>query len=273
MDEGTNVLVTGATDGLGLEVARRLAGTGATVLMHGRDPQRGARAVEQVRAATGNERLRYYNADFARLGEVRRMADEIGGDVTALHLLVNNAGMGAGKRTDTRELNEDGYELRFTVNYLAGFLLTELLLPLVEAGAPARIVNVASVGQAAIDFDDVMLARRYEPLRAYSQAKLAQIMHTFDLGQRLPADRVTVNALHPASLMNTKMVEETFGYTMSTVEDGADATMRLAVAPELVGVTGAYFDQTRPARADGQAYDEKARARLRELSEQLVGLG
>lgn len=269
--DGT-ALVTGATDGLGLEVAQRLARAGCTVLLHGRDRGRTENAVRLVRAATGSERLHYYLADFASLAEVRRLAGEVHRDVGALHLLVNNAGMGAGRPTGSRETSVDGHELRFAVNYLSPFLLTELLLPLLTAGAPARIVNVSSLGLAPIDFCDVMLERDYEPLRAYRQSKLAQVMSTLDLAERLPAGEVTVNSLHPASLMNTKMVEETFGYTLSTVADGADSTMRLALAPELNGVTGRYFNEKTEAKADPQAYDPAARRELRALSEHLTGI-
>jgi NAD(P)-dependent dehydrogenase (short-subunit alcohol dehydrogenase family) len=147
-----------------------------------------------------------------------------------------------------------------------------LLLPLLERSAPSRIVNVASIGQRAIDFDDVMLERGYEPFRAYSQSKLAQIMFTFELAERLGDARVTVNALHPATLMDTKMVRETYGSPMSSVEEGKAAVLRLISSPELEGVTGRYFDGTRESRAHEQAYDGEARRRLWELSERLCGL-
>jgi NAD(P)-dependent dehydrogenase (short-subunit alcohol dehydrogenase family) len=202
---------------------------------------------------------------------VRRLGSEVAGGQERLDVLVNNAGIGG---AGPRQASVDGYELRFAVNYLAPFLLTHLLLPLLGRSAPARIVNVASVGQAPIDFDDVMLERRYDPMHAYAQSKLAQVMFTFELAERLRAageSGVAVNALHPASLMNTKMVLESFGYTMSTVEDGVEATLRLAVSPELEGVSGRYYDRLREARADAQAYDPEARRRLWRLSERLVG--
>lgn len=184
---------------------------------------------------------------------------------------------GATSRDAGREESVDGRELRFAVNYLAPFLLTNLLLPLLRRLAPARIVNVASVGQAPIDFGDVMLERRYDGAQAYCQSKLALVMFSFELAQRLRAEgedgeTLTVNALHPASLMNTKMVYESFGYTLSTIEDGVEATLRLAISPELEGVTVRYFDRLREARADDQAYDAAARRRLWNLSEELVGL-
>ena len=266
-------LVTGATDGLGRRLARELAFEGATVILHGRSARRLEESVREACEATGNDRLHSYLADFASLDQVRRLAQEVEREHQRLDLLVNNAGIGGGTRPSQREESADGYELRFAVNYLAPFLLTRLLLPLLERSAPARIVNVASAGQAPIDFGDVMLERRYDGMRAYAQSKLAQVMFTFELAERLQADGagVSVNALHPASLMNTKMVYESFGYTMSTVEEGVEATLRLATSPELDGVTGRYFDRLREALAHPQAYDGQARVRLWRLSEQLVG--
>lgn len=271
VDEQT-ILVTGATDGLGRALARELATRGATVLVHGRDDARLEETLREIQEATGSDRARPYRADFSTLAEVRRLAAEIESDHQRLDLLINNAGIGAGPSGTLREESADGHELRFAVNYLAPFLLTNLLLPLLERSAPARIVNVASVGQAPIDFEDVMLERRYEGMQAYRRSKLAQILFTFELADRLRAEGsdVTVNALHPASLMNTKMVHEWFGYTMSTIEDGVEAALHLAIAPELDGVSGRYFDRLQEARAHQQAYDSEARDRLWRLSVELV---
>ena len=266
------ILVTGATDGLGRALARELALRGATVLLHGRSKPRLEETRREIDQAAGSDRLRTYLGDLASLEQVRQLGSEVAGAEERLDALVNNAGIGG---AGPRELSADGLELRFAVNYLAPFLLTHLLLPLLGRSAPARIVNVASVGQAPIDFGDVMLERGYDPMRSYGQSKLAQIMFTFELAERLRAageSEVTVNALHPASLMNTKMVLESFGYTMSTVQDGVEATLRLAISPELEGVSGHYYDRLREARADPQAYDPEARRRLWRLSEQLVGL-
>jgi NAD(P)-dependent dehydrogenase (short-subunit alcohol dehydrogenase family) len=159
------ILVTGSTDGLGRHVARELAARGATVLLHGRDADRGRAALEEIREPTGSERLRYYLADFAVLASVRRLAEEVLHEHERLDVLVNNAGIGGGL-DGRREESQDGHELRFAVNYLAGFLLTDLLLPLLQRSSPARIVSVDSAGQAPIDFDDVMLERSYSPMRA-----------------------------------------------------------------------------------------------------------
>jgi NAD(P)-dependent dehydrogenase (short-subunit alcohol dehydrogenase family) len=261
------ILVTGATDGLGKHVASALARRGATVLLHGRSPERLEATLEELRDQTSTEKVGSYLADLSSLAAVRDLADRVLSEYDRLDVLVNNAGIIVQERKES----EDGYELTFAVNYLSHFLLTSLLLPLLKGSAPARVVNVASAGQSPIDFDDPMLERGYDAMRAYSTSKLAQIMFTFELAERLSDTGVSVNALHPASLMDTKMVQDTFGYTMSTVEEGTEAAVRLAVSPELEGVTGRYFDGTREARADGQAYDKEARQRLWELSEELCG--
>jgi len=223
--------------------------------------------MEEVREQTGSEKLRSYLADYSSLDAVRKLAERILSDEDRLEVLINNAGIIVQERKES----EDGYELTFAVNYLSHFLLTRLLLPLLEHSAPSRIVNVASAGQSPLDFSNLMLEQGYNAMKAYSQSKLAQVMFTFGLAERLADTGVSVSALHPASLMDTKMVEETFGYTMSTVEEGAEATVHLATSPELEGVTGRYFDGKREARADRQAYDEEARQTLWELSEQLCG--
>src|SRR5918996_1575353 len=263
----TTILVTGATDGLGKRVARELAANGTTVLLHGRSPERLEATLEEIRSQTSSQKVGSYLADLSSLAAVRDLAERILSEYDRLDVLVNNAGIIVQERKES----EDGYELTFAVNYLSHFLLTSLLLPHLKDSAPARVVNVASAGQSPIDFDDPMLECGYDAMRAYSMSKLAQIMFTFELAERLSGTGVSVNALHPASLMDTKMVQDTFGYTMSTVEEGADATVYLAASPELEGVTGRYFDGTREGRADGQAYDKEARQTLWELSEELCG--
>lgn len=261
------ILVTGATDGLGKRVALELAVRGATVLVHGRDRGRCEATLGEIRKETGGEGLRCYLADFSSLGEVRGLARRILADHDRLDGLVNNAGV----IVPARRESEDGVELTFAVNYLAPFLLTNLLVPLLRDSAPARVVNVASAGQSPVNFGDVMLERVYDPMRAYTQSKLAQVIFTFSVAERLSGTGVSANALHPASLMDTKMVRETFGYATSTVEEGAEATVRLAASPQAERVTGRYFDGRREARANSQAYDAEARKRLWILSEELCG--
>lgn len=270
--EEQTILITGATDGLGKQAALELAKKGATVLLHGRNPEKTQKTLQEIRNFTGNDKLEYYLADFASLEEVRRLAQDIKYRHDRLDILINNAGIGAGARQARRELSHDDYELRFAVNYLAPFLFTHLILPLVQNSTPSRIINVASVGQDAIDFDDVMLEKSYDGIRAYSQSKLALVMFTFDLAEKLKQDNVTVDCLHPASLMNTKMVSETFGSSMSTVEEGTDALLYLVESSDLDGVTGEFFNGKQRAKADAQAYDEKARQQLWNLSEELTKL-
>jgi NAD(P)-dependent dehydrogenase (short-subunit alcohol dehydrogenase family) len=265
------ILVTGATDGLGRALATELAAGGATVLVHGRDDAKGQDTIDAIRRTTGNDKLRYLRADLANLAEVRGLADAVTSTTDRLHGLVNNAGIGRTTNGDpTRHLSKDGYELRFAVNYLAGYLLTRTLLPLMRQSTPARIVNVSSGGQAPIDFDDVMLEHGYEGVRAYFQSKLAQIMFTFDLAEELRDEDITVTCLHPATFMPTKMVTDAGNRPISSLQEGVDATLRLVADPALDGVTGQYFNGQRPASPDPQANDPDARRQLRELSERLV---
>jgi NAD(P)-dependent dehydrogenase (short-subunit alcohol dehydrogenase family) len=271
--EDTVALVTGATDGHGRGLAERLAGLGLTVHLHGRSAEKLATAKREIVAATGNQRVHTHRADLASLVEVGALADEIAA-LPALHLLVNNAGIGSGlPDSNERQESADGIELRFAVNYLAGFVLTERLLPLLERSAPARIVMVASRGQAALDFDDPMLASTfYEGRRAYAQSKLAQITYAVDLAERLgPDPKVTVNSLHPATYMPTKIVLAQHNDPIDSLGTGLDATLRLATSPDLEGVSGRYFDRTDEVRPDPQAHDPAARRKLRELSESLAG--
>ncbi|HEX7006970.1 MAG TPA: SDR family NAD(P)-dependent oxidoreductase [Alphaproteobacteria bacterium] len=269
--DGKTILVTGSTDGVGRRVAERLGAAGATVLIHGRDRARGTALADQI-DRSGRGRAKFHQADFASLGAVRGLAEAVMRDETRLDVLINNAGLGSGPPGHARAVSADGHELRFAVNYLAGVLLTHLLLPLLKASAPARIVNVASLGQTPIDFDDVMLTREYDGRRAYTQSKLAQIMFTFDLARQLDGSGVTVTCLHPATFMDTTMVRQSGVTPISTVDQGAEAILNLAVAPEMEGKTGLYYDGLKPAQADPQAYDETARAKLHALAARLTGI-
>lgn len=240
----STVLVTGSTDGLGRALAAELSTRGHEIILHGRDPARLQALASELRPAG------VVLADFARLDDVRRLASEARG----VDVLVNNAGIIAAER----QLSEDGHELTFQVNHLAGFLLTLLMLP-------PRTVNVASIGQRAPDFDDLMMEHGYDGYGAYVQSKLAQIMFTFELAERRPD--LVVNALHPATLMDTRMVRETSGRARSTVAEGVEATAALV---ERDDVSGRYFDGLRESRADPAAYDAEARGRLWDVSAELT---
>jgi len=268
---GKTALVTGSTDGLGREVALRLAALGATVIVHGRNRERGAEVVAAIEA-DGRGSAVFYQADLASLDAVRGLAATIHANHERLDVLINNAGIWT-EGDDARRTSADGHELVFAVNYLAGYLLTNALLPLLERSAPARVVNVSSLAQQPIDFDDVMLTQGFSPGRAYAQSKLALVCFTVDIADELPAERVTVNALHPATFMATTMVEKAGVTPRSTVADGADAVMHLTISPELAGRTGLFFNEMTEARANAQAYDGDALAKLRALSRELTGVG
>ena len=270
------IVITGATDGLGKAVAAELAPSGARLILHGRDEEKGRALLDELgQRATGQ--LEWRRADLASLDEVRELADALQ-DEERIDVLVDNAGIGTtgpggGERgSGGREESADGYELRFAVNYLAPFLLTRRLLPLIKASAPARIVNVTSAGQAPIDFDDVMLERGYNGIQAYCQSKLALVMLTFDLAEELEGSGATANCLHPGTYMPTNMVRRAGVEPVTPLERGVEATLRLISSPELEDVNGHYFDGTSESAPHPQAEDPEARRRLRELSAELTGV-
>jgi NAD(P)-dependent dehydrogenase (short-subunit alcohol dehydrogenase family) len=261
------IVITGATDGLGKGLAMELAPSGARLIVHGRNEEKGQALLEELGpSATGA--VEWRRADLGSLDQVRELADSLG-DEERIDVLVNNAGIGT---AGPREESEDGYELVFQVDYLAPFLLTRRLLPLIERSAPARIVNVSSAGQAPFDFEDVMLERHYSGVQACCQAKLGLVMLTFDLAEELEGTGVTANCLHPGTYMPTNMVRRAGVEPVTPLEDGVAATMRLITSPELDGVNGHYFDGTRESAPHPQAEDPEARRQLRELSEELTGI-
>jgi NAD(P)-dependent dehydrogenase (short-subunit alcohol dehydrogenase family) len=270
LDEQT-ILITGSTDGLGEATAERLVRRGARVLVHGRSAQKLERALAKLGVDRG-ARVRGLLADLGSLEQVRRLARDVEREVDRLDVLVNNAGVAV---MDGRRESHDGFELTFAVNYLSHFLLTAELLSLLRRSAPSRIVNVTSIAQSPVDFDDPMAEARYEGFRAYTQSKLAQIMFTVELAGRLRGageGQVTVNALHPATLMDTRMVRTSFGRAgHNEVEEGVASLTRLVADSELDGVSGRYFDQLEEGVPHAQANDAGARRRLWELSEELTG--
>jgi NAD(P)-dependent dehydrogenase (short-subunit alcohol dehydrogenase family) len=269
--DGKTVLITGSTDGVGRYVAGQLAAAGAHVLIHGRDSARGKALADEIKRAGGIEPT-FYQADLSSLAATRQLANAVLADHKRLDLFISNAGIGSQNQGPLRQTSVDGHELRFAVNYLSGFLLAYLLLPLLKAAAPSRIVNVASLGQHPIDFDDVMITKGYSGGRAYSQSKLSQIMFTIDLAEQLKGSDVTVNSLHPATYMNTTMVRAGGITPISTVEEGGEAILHLACGDDVADKSGLFFNGMNQAKANPQAYDEAARKRLRELSLELTGL-
>lgn len=249
------ILITGATDGLGKLLATRLAERGAHLLLHGRSEVKGQSILNELKSTTRNQHLWYYNADFSSLEEVNAMSEKIISEQPRIDILINNAGMG----TFRRENSHDGIELTMAVNYLAQVLLTEKLHPIMTAGS-GKIVNVASASQEQLNFSDFMMERYFEGYAAYCKSKTALIMYTVDLAERLHAKGIAVNALHPASLMNTKMVPA--HYVSSSVQEGAAAVEALLK----VDTTGKYYNGKRLAKAIHQVYDVESRTKLRELT-------
>jgi NAD(P)-dependent dehydrogenase (short-subunit alcohol dehydrogenase family) len=266
---GKTIFITGSTDGVGRYVALQLAVQGANLLVHGRDEGRARDVVGEINRS-GKGKATFYQADLSSLAEVRKLADAVKADHKQLDIFISNAGIGSRNMGPERRVSVDGHELRLVVNYLSGFLLAYLLLPIIRAAAPSRIVNVASLGQAPLDFDDVMLTKAYDGVRAYSQSKLSQIMFTIDLADELKGSGVTVNSLHPATYMNTTMVRAGGATPMSTVEEGGAAILHLATGDDMEGRSGLFYNGQKEARANAQAYDAAARKKLRELSLRLT---
>jgi NAD(P)-dependent dehydrogenase (short-subunit alcohol dehydrogenase family) len=279
---GRVCLVTGATQGIGKVTARELARMGAEVILVARSRERGEAAVAEIAEATGRTpELRL--ADLGLLSEVRRLAAEVRAAHARLHVLINNAGA----MHTARKLTAEGLETTVAVNHLAYFLLARELLPLLEAsGTPerkARIVNVASRAhfRARLDLDDLQLARRGygHPLFQYSNSKLMNVLHTYELARRLAGSNVTANCLHPGVIASGfgRNDRGPFAWAirlaapfMLSPERGAETTIHLATSPEVEGVSGKYFDAKKPRRSSRASYDEVTQRRLWELSEELV---
>ena len=267
-------LVTGSTDGIGKLTAQRLAQMGDAVLIHGRSPEKVRSTAEGIRRKSGNPAVAHVTADLASLAEVRRMATDVDQRYERLDVLINNAGvLPAEAPKGERPISADGFELCLAVNYLAPFLLTHLLMPLLRAAPAARILNVSSAAQETVDFDDLMLENTaYAPMHAYARSKLALAMFTMELSQRLAKEPITVNCLHPGTLLDTKMVRRAFSHPQGSAASGAEVEVYLATAPEMADVSGEYFDRKSKARAHEQVYDEQARTRLWQRSLALTGL-
>jgi NAD(P)-dependent dehydrogenase (short-subunit alcohol dehydrogenase family) len=268
--EGKTAIVTGGGRDIGRAISIRLAAEGAQVLIvYCNDEKSAQETAARVKAEGGRAFL--HRADLTQPADASKMVEaarKAFGE--RLDVLVNNAGVGFGPPGEPRQLSPDGHELRLAVNYLAPVLLTRLLLPLLRRSPAARIVNVASVGQRRVDLDDLMMEHGYDGTVAYRRAKLALVAHSIDLADELAATGITVNSLHPATLMPTTMVRQSGMDRMDSLEQGLRATSRLVVDPELAGVTGRYFDGEQESRAHDQAYDPEFRARLRTLTDDLV---
>ena len=262
------ILITGSTDGIGKLTALQLAKEKANVIVHGRNESKVVKVVDELKTKSGNKNIMGLTADFSSLSEVRKFAENIKKEYQGIDVLINNAGVGF---ADER-YSKDGYELRFTVNYLAPFLLTHLLLPEIKKAAPSRIVNVSSAGQSPVNFADIMLEKNFNAIQAYCQSKLALIMFTIDLAEKLKDENITVNSLHPGTYLDTNMVRRSNITPWGDPESGADAEIFLATSKSLENTTGKYFNVKTEAKAESQAYDKEARKRLWDLSLELTNL-
>jgi len=277
--DGKVCLVTGATNGIGLEAAKALASQGATVVVAGRDKGRLETALIQVRQAVPDAKVESLQADFTSLKDVHALAEAFRARYPRLDVLLNNAGL----VLHERQVTKDGFEATLGINHLAPFLLTHLLLDVLKASGPARVVNVSSEAHryGKFDFNDLQSERSYAMMRVYGTSKLANILFTQALARRLKGSRVTTNSLHPGVVRtgfghNTegwmRLAVQALGLFFLTAEQGARTSVYLASSPEVEGVSGQYFIKCRPKKPSWDARDEQLAERLWQVSEQLTGV-
>lgn len=262
------VLITGATDGIGKQTAFHLAEMGYEMILHGRNEKRGRQTLEEITLRTGNKNLHYFNADLTDFGEIEKMAGKIRSSFDDLDVLLNNAGV----YEERPIILPNGFEKAFMVNYLAPFSLTLKLLDLVGMAEEGRIVNVASVAQAgSIDFDNLNGEKYYDGYNAYAVSKLENVLFTYKLACELGETTVTSNCLHPG-VISTKLLHAGWGMGGAPVEEGAQNEVYVASSPDLKGVTGKYFINSRESRSAAISYDKKIQERLWQISLELCGL-
>lgn len=268
------VLITGSTDGIGRQTALELASRGFKVIVHGRNLKKVLSVVDEIKEKTGNKNISGKVADFSDLNEVKEMANELIEEIEndkgyngRLDVLINNAGT----YERTRKLNPDGYELTLTVNHLAHFLLTNLILDIIKKSDDGRIINVSSMIHAgSIDFDNLNCEHYYDGSYAYSISKLCNILFTYRLARMLDGEKVTVNCLHPG-VINTKLLRAGWGGGGSGVEEGAKTCVYLATSDEVKGITGRYFVNMKAVKSKPITYDLKVQDRCWDESMKMVG--
>jgi NAD(P)-dependent dehydrogenase (short-subunit alcohol dehydrogenase family) len=275
---GRVCLVTGATSGIGKATAHALAAMGANVVLVGRDPQKGEATVQEIRQTTANDEVELLLADLSSQASIRQLADQVLAEHARLHVLVNCAGA----FFRDRRVTIDGLEMTFALNHLAYFLLTTLLLHLLQESAPARVVNVTSGAHSTgrIDFEDLQGERGYRGQAAYNQSKLANVLFTHELARRLDGTGVTVNCVHPGVVDTNfgrqnqpllwRLVISIVAPFMRSLEKGAETVVYLSSDPELETVTGKYFHDLKPKRSSKLSCDEAVAGRLWQVSEELT---
>ncbi len=279
--QGKVCIVTGANSGIGKATSLGLAQMGATVVMVCRDRTKGEEAQNEIKTKSGNDAIDLLLAELSSQDSIRQLVENFQQHYTQLHVLINNAGGVNLSRRDT----VDGFEMTFAVNYLAPFLLTNLLLDKLKASAPARIVNVSSESHESgyIKMDDLQLEKKYRLMRAYGQSKLALVLFTYELARRLQGTGVTANSLHPGFVatnigqsgvgrVGRSIVKLIFSSLGISPEEGAKTSIYLASSPDIEGVTGKYFVKSIPVRSAPISYDESLQRQLWEESAKLVNL-
>lgn len=264
------VLITGSTDGIGKQTALELARAGKRVIVHGRTRPKVDASIAWLRAQVPGADVDGVSFDLGALASVRRGVTELLEKTGELEVLINNAGIFANERVVT----DDGIELTFAVNHVGPFLLTHLLLPLLDKGAPARVINLSSIAhtRGRLQLDDLSMKHGFTPYAAYAQSKLANVMHALSLAERHPPSRLAAYSLHPG-VVETKLLREGFGPVRGiSVEEGARTPVRLASAPELDAPSGSYYSEGVLAPVASAALDDDARAALWVASERLAGI-
>lgn len=263
------ILITGSTDGIGKETALQLANSGGSIIIHGRNKEKCESTVNEIFNKSKNDNLNFVTADFSSKEEIKNMADEINSRFNKLDVLINNAGTYMTERV----LTSGKIEMTFMVNHIAPFLLTNLLLGLIEKSAPARIINVSSVAhiRASLDFDNLQGERNFSPYGAYALSKLGNILFTIELADRLNNTGLTVNALHPG-VIGTKLLYKGFGMGGADLKEGAETPVYLSASGEVENVTGKYFIKKNEEEPAPIVYDEEIRKKFWEISEELSGI-
>lgn len=260
------ILITGSTDGIGYQAAFDLAKLGHHIIIHGRNREKAESAMEKIAKATNNNNLSYVFADLGSVAQIRKMSNKFYEDFKSLDVLINNAGVIREERT----VNKEGIEETFAINYLAPFLLTNLLLDLLKEGKPSRIVNVVSRVQSNhLNFEDLQLKKGYTAVKAYSKSKTALVLFTYHLAEKLQDEGITVNCLHPG-VINTKLLRAAFESGGASVEVGAKTLVFAATAPELEGVSGKYLVNNRPNSSKEITYNKEVQETLWRKTEEIL---
>lgn len=262
------ILITGSTDGIGKQAALELAKMGSRIFLHGRNRERAESCKEEIIRTNGNSNIETFIADLSSLEQVRELSSDIHARTEKLDVLINNAGVDMMEK----QITADGYEATFAINYLAPYLLTSLLLDILQKGAPSRIINVSSSVhyKARIDFENLQGEKNFIGWHAYTTSKLAMVMFTKELAERLKNEHITCNSLHPGAV-DTKMLRARFpDFRGISLAEGAATSVYLASSPEVENISGEYFDKCKIAPHSPLADDPELRAKLWTISEELT---